>query len=48
MDKLYQVELEILYCIIPSLLNNTQNSLQERSGQVLNLTACKVSNSSCE
>jgi hypothetical protein len=34
----YQVELEILYCIIPSLSHNSQNSLQERSGQVLYLT----------
>jgi len=44
----YQVDLEILYCIIPSLSHNSQNSLQEASGQVLYMTACKVSNSSCE
>jgi hypothetical protein len=48
MDIVYQVDLEILYCIIPSLSHNTQNSLQEGSGQVLYLTARKVSNSSCE
>jgi hypothetical protein len=47
-DKVYQVELEILYSILPSLLSNSQKSLQEGSGQVLTLTACKVGNSSCE
>ncbi len=40
---MHQVELEIVYCIIPSLSHNSQNLLQERSGQVLYLTACKVS-----
>jgi hypothetical protein len=44
-DRVYQVELEILYFMLPSLLNNSENSLQEPSGQVLYLTACKVSNS---
>ncbi len=49
-DKVYQVELEILYSMLPSLLSNSQKSLQlqEGSGQVLTLTACKVGNSSCE
>jgi hypothetical protein len=45
MDEGNQVELEILYFMLPSLLNNSQNSLQEGSGQVLSLTACKVGNS---
>jgi hypothetical protein len=44
-DKVYQVELEILYSILPSLLSNSQKSLQEGFGQVLTLTACKVGNS---
>ena len=43
-DRVYQVELEILYFKLPSLLNNSQNSPQECSGQVQYLTACKVSN----
>jgi hypothetical protein len=30
--KLFQVELQILYCILPSLSHNSQNSLQEGSG----------------
>ncbi len=47
-DRVYQVKLEILYSILPSLFNNSQNSLQERSGQVMCLTACKVRHSSCE
>jgi hypothetical protein len=38
---MYQVELEILYFMLPSLLNNFQNSLQERSGQVQYFTANK-------
>ncbi len=38
MDRVYQVE----------LLNDSQNSLQEGSGQVLSLTAFKVGNSSSE
>jgi hypothetical protein len=45
---MHQVELEILYCIKPSLKKNSHNSLQERSGQVLYLRACKVSNSRYE
>ncbi len=28
MDRVYQVELEIVYFMQPSLLNNSQNSLQ--------------------
>jgi hypothetical protein len=32
-DSVYKVELEILYSILPSLLNNSQNSHQERSGK---------------
>ncbi len=28
MDRVYQVELEIVYLMQPSLLNNSQNSLQ--------------------
>ncbi len=43
----YEVELEVLYFMLPSLSNNSENSLQERSGQVLYLTGCKVSNRSC-
>ena len=41
MDRVYQEELEILYSILPSLLHNSQNSHQERSGKVLYLTVCK-------
>jgi hypothetical protein len=37
----YQVELESVYFMQPSLSNNSQNSLQECSGQVLYYTACK-------
>ena len=40
MDRVYQIELEILYSVLPSLLNNSQNSFQELSGKVLYLTAC--------
>ena len=46
-DSVYKVELEILYSILPSLLNNSQNSRQERTGKVLYLTVCKVRNSRC-
>ena len=41
MDRVYHVELEILYFMLPSLLNNNQNSFQELSGKVLYLTARK-------
>ena len=34
MERVYQVELEILYFMLPSLLNNSQNSFQELSGKV--------------
>ena len=47
-DKVYQIELEILYSVLPSLLNNSQNSFQELSGKVLYLTACIVTKSSYE
>jgi hypothetical protein len=40
MDRAYQVELEILYFMLPSLLNNSKNSPQERSGQVQYLMVC--------
>ncbi len=43
MDRVYQIELEILYSLLPSLLNNSRNSFQELSGKVLYLTASKVS-----
>ncbi len=43
MDMVYQIELEILYSLLPSLLNNSQNSFQKLSGKVLYLTASKVS-----
>jgi hypothetical protein len=39
-DIEYQVQLEIIYSILPSLLYNSQNSRQERSGKVLYLTVC--------
>jgi hypothetical protein len=48
MYMMYQAELEVLYSILPSILNNSQNSFQELSGKVLYLTACKVSKSSSE
>ncbi len=41
MDRVYHVELEIIYFMLPSLLNNSQNSFQELSGKVLYLTAQK-------
>ena len=34
MDRVYHVEREILYFMLPSLLNNNQNSFQELSGKV--------------
>jgi hypothetical protein len=33
-DRVYHVELEILYFMLPSLLNNNQNSFRELSGKV--------------
>ncbi len=48
MDIIYQVEHEIIYSILPSLLHNSQNSRQERSGKVLYLTVCKGAKSEIE
>ena len=32
-ERMYHVELEIHYILLPSLLHKSQNSRQERSGQ---------------
>ena len=48
MNGVYNIELEILYSVLPSLLNNSQNSFQELSGKVLYLTAYIVTKSSYE